>query len=115
MEKLDSFAFSKRRKDDHFRRVQHANLNEQIYSSKTCSWIPRHLKNGKPPQKCACIKTATGRIKKLDPVSTNLASFHVTDAKLKGLIDGSVAGHLGTADGLKTLSIHVCVCPHFGM
>ncbi len=26
-----------------------------------------------------------------------------------------VAGHLGPAVGLKTLSIHVCVCPHFGM
>ncbi len=31
------------------------------------------------------------------------------------LIDGRAAGHLGAADGLKTLSIHVCVCPHFGM
>ncbi len=31
------------------------------------------------------------------------------------LVDGRVAGHLGAADGLKTLSIHVCVCPHFGM
>ncbi len=31
------------------------------------------------------------------------------------LIDGRVAGHLGDAVGLKTLSIHVCVCPHFGM
>ncbi len=30
-------------------------------------------------------------------------------------IDGRVAGHLGAAVGLKTLSIHVCVCPHFGM
>ncbi len=30
-------------------------------------------------------------------------------------VDGRVAGHLGAADGLKTLSIHVCVCPHFGM
>ncbi len=30
-------------------------------------------------------------------------------------IDGRVAGHLGPAVGLKTLSIHVCVCPHFGM
>ncbi len=31
------------------------------------------------------------------------------------LFDGRVAGHLGDAVGLKTLSIHVCVCPHFGM
>ncbi len=31
------------------------------------------------------------------------------------VIDGRVAGHLGAADGLKTLSIHVCICPHFGM
>ncbi len=31
------------------------------------------------------------------------------------LIDGRIADHLGAADGLKTLSIHVCVCPHFGM
>ncbi len=31
------------------------------------------------------------------------------------LIDGRVAGHLGAAVGLKTLSIHVCICPHFGM
>ena len=31
------------------------------------------------------------------------------------LVDGRVAGHLGDAVGLKTLSIHVCVCPHFGM
>ncbi len=30
-------------------------------------------------------------------------------------VDGRVAGHLGAAVGLKTLSIHVCVCPHFGM
>ncbi len=30
-------------------------------------------------------------------------------------VDGRVAGHLGDAVGLKTLSIHVCVCPHFGM
>ncbi len=27
----------------------------------------------------------------------------------------AVAGHLGAAVGLKTLSIHVCICPHFGM
>ncbi len=31
------------------------------------------------------------------------------------IIDGRVAGHLGAADGLKTLSIHMCVCPHFGI
>ncbi len=31
------------------------------------------------------------------------------------LVDGRVAGHLGDAVGLKTLSIHVCICPHFGM
>ncbi len=31
------------------------------------------------------------------------------------LIDGRIAGHLGAADSLKTSSIHVCVCPHFGM
>ncbi len=31
------------------------------------------------------------------------------------LVDGRVAGHLSAADGLKTSSIHVCVCPHFGM
>ncbi len=31
------------------------------------------------------------------------------------LVDGRVAGHLGAAVGLKTLSIHVCICPHFGM
>ena len=31
------------------------------------------------------------------------------------VFDGRVAGHLGAADGLKTLSIHMCVCPHFGM
>ncbi len=31
------------------------------------------------------------------------------------IFDGRVAGHLGAADGLKTSSIHVCVCPHFGM
>ncbi len=30
-------------------------------------------------------------------------------------VDGRVAGHLGDAVGSKTLSIHVCVCPHFGM
>ncbi len=30
-------------------------------------------------------------------------------------IDGRGSGHLGPAVGLKTLSIHVCVCPHFGM
>ncbi len=37
------------------------------------------------------------------------------DQTTKGVFDGRVAGHLGAADGLKTLSIHVCVCPHFGM
>ncbi len=31
------------------------------------------------------------------------------------LVDGRGSGHLGPAVGLKTLSIHVCVCPHFGM
>ena len=31
------------------------------------------------------------------------------------IFDGRVAGHLGDAVGLRTLSIHVCVCPHFGM
>ncbi len=30
-------------------------------------------------------------------------------------VDGRVAGHLGDAVGLKTFSIHVCICPHFGM
>ncbi len=30
-------------------------------------------------------------------------------------VDGRVAGHLGAADGLKTSSIHVCICPYFGM
>ncbi len=33
----------------------------------------------------------------------------------KLFVDGRVAGHLGAAVGLKTHSIHVCVCPHFGM
>ncbi len=36
-------------------------------------------------------------------------------SKCDGLIDDRAAGHLGAADGLKTLRIHVCVCPHFGM
>ena len=36
-------------------------------------------------------------------------------ATLRTVVDGRVAGHLGAADGLKTLSIHACVCPHFGM
>ncbi len=31
------------------------------------------------------------------------------------VVDGRVAGHLGAAVGLKTLSIHVCICPHFGI
>ncbi len=31
------------------------------------------------------------------------------------VIDGRGSGHLGPAVGLKTLSIHVCVCPHFRM
>ena len=31
------------------------------------------------------------------------------------IFDGRVAGHQGDTVGLKTLSIHVCVCPHFGM
>ncbi len=31
------------------------------------------------------------------------------------IVDGRVAGHLGAADSLKTSSIHVCICPHFGM
>ncbi len=31
------------------------------------------------------------------------------------LIDGRVASHLGDAVSLKTLSIHVCICPYFGM
>ncbi len=34
---------------------------------------------------------------------------------IAGVIDGRVAGHLGAVDGLKTSSIHVCVCPLFGM
>ncbi len=43
-------------------------------------------------------------------------SFHCVPQKInKALIDGRVAGHLGAAVGKKTLSIHVCVCPHFGM
>ncbi len=33
----------------------------------------------------------------------------------RGFVDGHGSGHLGPAVGLKTLSIHVCVCPHFGM
>ncbi len=33
----------------------------------------------------------------------------------KSFFDGRGSGHLGPAVGLKTLSIHVCVCPHFGM
>ncbi len=32
-----------------------------------------------------------------------------------GIVDGRGSGHLGPAVGLKTLSIHVCICPHFGM
>ncbi len=31
------------------------------------------------------------------------------------IFDGRGSIHLGPAVGLKTLSIHVCVCPHFGM
>ncbi len=31
------------------------------------------------------------------------------------IIDGRGSGYLGPAVGLKTLSIHVCVCPHFGI
>ncbi len=37
------------------------------------------------------------------------------DTQRLQVIDGRVAGHLGPAVGLKTLSIHVCICPHFGM
>ncbi len=33
----------------------------------------------------------------------------------ENLVDGRVAGHLGASDGLKTLSLHVCVCLHFVM
>ena len=36
--------------------------------------------------------------------------FHVLN-----LVDGRIAGHLGAAVSLKTLSIHVCICPHFGI
>ncbi len=31
------------------------------------------------------------------------------------VFDGRVADHLGDAVSLKTLSIHVCICPNFGM
>ncbi len=31
------------------------------------------------------------------------------------IVDGRAAGHLGAADGLKTSSIHVCVCPHWNV
>ncbi len=37
------------------------------------------------------------------------------EGNLKTLIDGRGSGHLGPTVGLKTLSIHVCICPHFGM
>ncbi len=30
-------------------------------------------------------------------------------------VNGCVAGHLGAANDLKTSSIHVCICPHFGI
>ncbi len=31
------------------------------------------------------------------------------------VVDDRVPGHLGDAVGLKTLSIHVCIYPQFGM
>ncbi len=45
-----------------------------------------------------------------DVLQTKIVFF-----RLGILVDGLVAGHLGAAVGLKTLSIHVCICPHFGM
>ncbi len=42
-------------------------------------------------------------------------AFQTLDRWSSMFFDGRVAGHLGAAVGLKTLSIHVCICPHFGM
>ncbi len=46
---------------------------------------------------------------------TDAVSINLSERVGLGVVDGRVAGHLGPAVGLKTLSIHVCVCPHFGM
>ncbi len=40
---------------------------------------------------------------------------HTGSRCLCNVAAGIIAGHLGAADGLKTLSIHVYVYPHFGM
>ncbi len=47
-------------------------------------------------------------------------AFSCFPSKHREIIDGRAAGHLGAAyldaaNGLKTSSIHVCICPHFGM
>ncbi len=46
---------------------------------------------------------------------TGVCLFTRKATRTLNFVDGRVAGHLGAAVGLKTLSIHVCVCPHFGM
>ncbi len=81
---------------------------------------------------CACFLDSLGFSDFLgtsDLVSQNLTfskyevlAFEIIDSEFLGsvsldskLVDGRVAGHLGAAVGLKTLSIYVCICPHFGM
>ncbi len=55
---------------------------------------------------CICV---------IDGSALCFCEFSLTNVLPWHLVDGRVAGHLGPAVGLKTLSIHVCVCPHFGM
>ncbi len=56
------------------------------------------------------------------PEQNNMSRLQATSAfgcliesRVGDIVDGRVAGHLGAAVSLKTLGIHVCVCPHFGM
>ncbi len=63
--------------------------------------------------KC-CLRTGQDWSTTLN--QTHLTSTSSWDIEMPpSIFDGRVAGHLGAAVSLKTLSIHVCVCPHFRM
>ncbi len=69
-----------------------------------------------PPASCLSpAQNGSAKFRKTKPICGEVSKLLPQGCNVLGLLMVAVAGHLGPAVGLKTLSIHVCICPHFGM
>ncbi len=65
--------------------------------------------------RCAGKETKRKTVTKIRLSALTLFQVLPVEASVFRFVDGRGSGHLGPAVGLKTLSIHECICPHFGM